>query len=45
MNPKGNFNPFISLPDEMITWKPFPLERTANASAYVYQNPYMYPVY
>lgn len=44
-NPKGNFNPFLTLPERMITWKPYPLEGTANASAYFYQNPYMYPVY
>ncbi len=44
-NPKGNFNPFINLPDRMITWRPFPLSGTANSSAYFYQNPYMYPVY
>lgn len=44
-NPNGNINPFLTLPEEMITWKPYPLEGTANASAYFYQNPYMYPVY
>ncbi len=44
-NPKGNFNPFVSLPDEMITWKPYALPGHANYSAYFYQNPFMYPVY
>lgn len=45
LNPKGNINPFLTLPEKMITWKPYPLEGTANASAYFYQNPYMHPVY
>lgn len=45
VNPKGNFNPFKTLPDQMITWKPYALPGHANYSAYFYQNPYMYPVY
>jgi len=44
-NPKGHINPFLSLPDSMIMWKPYALPGHANYSAYFYQNPYMFPVY
>ena len=42
-----NKNPFLTVPPEMITWKPFSmnLENQPNYSAYFYRNLYMYPIY
>ncbi len=49
LNPKNkkNINPFLTIPEEMITWKPFSMnmETQPNYSAYFYRNTYMYPIY
>jgi hypothetical protein len=43
----GNFNPFIGIPEELITWKPYAVEWDGqpNYSAYFYKNNYMVPIY
>ena len=43
----GNFNPFIGVPEQLITWKPYAIEwdNEPNYSAYFYKNKYMVPIY
>jgi hypothetical protein len=51
-NPKTNptltqFNHFTTIPDDLITWTPYTINKYGqqNYNAYFYNNNYMYPLY